>query len=99
MFTSTARIFSGVITFEHYDDLWGKVHKGQERQAKDEFLRILPTRGRKAYLWFCHILLIKAEQEFLYDLLGKVTFTLNETICECPVLLELCNLPFILRQH
>ena len=73
MLKSTERIFSGVITPEHHNDLWEKVHKGQERQAKGEFLHILPTRGRKAFLWFCHILLIKAEQEFLYNLLGKGT--------------------------
>ena len=55
-----------------------KVTKVRNAGRKSDFLHILPTRGRKAFLWFCHILLVKAEQEFLYDLLGKGTFTLSK---------------------
>ena len=61
-----------VIKEEHYDKWFYMVHHGETREATNQFLTLLPGRGRQAYLWFCHILLTKAGQDFLYKDLGKL---------------------------
>ena len=67
----------GAIGEEEHDRLWTMLKSGdpkREMQAKKEFLIMLPSCGKSAYLWFCH-LLQQLDQETLWYMLGRWSTT------------------------
>ena len=69
----TFLLAAGAISEDDYDRLWGMMKKGdsETQRANSEFLIVLPSRGRTAYLWLCHLL--QDEQKVLFSLLGRLS--------------------------
>ncbi len=71
-------MFLGILLQQEYQEMFELCESGKSRKATKDFLMLLPTKGFKAFYWFCEDLKLKGIH-WLCDELCKLDPSLPAT--------------------